>query len=73
MTTLIIDIKDLMFGVSAFNVPDYQNQVTIDYDHGTTTVAISGLDDWSDWQSKFISQVELIIGNNVNQITFEIV
>ena len=72
MTTLVIDVKDLMFGVSVFSVPDYQNQTAIDYDHGTTTVAITGLDNWDDWKAKFLNQVQLIIGEQTNQITFEV-
>lgn len=72
MTTLVIDVKDLMFGISAFSVPDYQSQVSIDYDHGPTTVAITGLDNWDDWKAKFLAQVQLIISDSVNQITFEI-
>ena len=71
MTTLVIDIKDLMFGISVFSVPEYQGQVRIDYDHSPTTVSISGLTDWSDWRSKFLSNVELISTDASNIITFE--
>jgi hypothetical protein len=74
MATLKININGATVPIGMWAVPDYDEIVAIDFNNLPTSVAVSGLDDWTDWRNQFINTLATMNGDNQAQadlITFE--
>jgi len=74
MATLKININGARVPIGMWAVPEYDNQVRINFDNLPSSVSVSGLDDWTDWQTKFIHTLATMNGDNqteADKITIE--
>lgn len=74
MTSLKVNINNAQVPIGMWAIPDYDTIVSIDFSLLPTSVSLSGLEDWSEWQSQFIQTLATMNGDNQAQadlITFE--
>lgn len=74
MTSLKVNINNVQVPIGMWAIPGYDTTVSIDFSLLPTSVSLSGLEDWSEWQSQFIQTLATMNGDNQAQadlITFE--